>query len=1479
MGLLNGKGVERAVPALNALSSLAKTDGANQVAIAKAGGIPPMISWLSADSEEVQEEAANTLYALSDGNVTTQALIVKSEGISPLIEIIKTSRSDKAKEHSARCLWHLCSSVENQNAIMDAGGVGPLVAMLSGDGERSPELASVTIRRLAQNNPRVSEAIGDVGGIAPLVRLLLHGSSYSQQQAAACLAELALLPDNRDAIASAGGIEPLIRLLDVPTQGTAELAARCIGNLARDNSRVDAATRAALASERARSIRAAAEAAAPAVGQALTGQAEESRNPSPGDTRSRRGSFSVQGSEAARSSSTAAARSRRSSLIQEGPVGAVGVHAGVTGKAAELLPTVIGVFEDIYAKKAQKEVDEHILMRAQEAAEAARMAAAELASEDEDAGAIVDAKEGGKVSKDATESGGASTSAGDSSVADLPASPQLHRPPPSGGGERDRRLSLSRSKTSPGGLIRHKRNMFDGPMRRSTIREGGAVSRLITMLAGRAADSIYVRGSAANVDAYDGREGKELWANAALAFAKQQDAERDREDFTIEENFAGALDGLPQMDEAHALDMAEESAAALRELADGDEQLQDSIIEGGGATPLLALFQSADKFAQKHAANCIWHLCESVDNQKAVVQAGAIAECVALLTAKITEAFGSVAAQEAAAAALASLASGGEVNRLLAIADAGGIPPLITMITSGSVAGKEKAACALVNLALDPANQTAIARANGIPPLVSLLDFNEGTEATFSHVVDALARLASRDADNQSQIAKRLVVLLGTENLVAQMRSARALCNLAADQPSSRVLILNAGALMPLVKLLSSSNGDARSEASAALSTLATNNVESQLAIASGLVALLSSGANTAKPASKEATPSPADMAAAAAATAAAEDTAEHVTELLLRLCGDDVANAKAIAKAGGIPRLVTQLSSRRLKLLDLTIAVLAVLMTDEAEGVENGVECANAGGVKPLVALLTSTGQRAASTRVEADARSGYEAQSRVAATLCAMLQHSDASRKAVVSANGLTSIILLIERGHDHVAKAEAAGAVRGLALAGGAEQSALAEEGAIPVLVKLLASRNPRCLSNAAGALAALCAGHSSNQDAVTAAGAVQLLVSLLSDQAKSGVSGDDGDDEVSQLLGTDTGGGGAVGGRAVGGTGSLADEAMQEAWELVKTNACAALSELSRGHHANQTVVASTSVIGSLIKILKVQDSPSPSPTPASPTPGASLHGAASVKPPPSTAAPPPAAAATPEAILQKIKATLDANHARVTDLFREWDVSGDGRVSKAEMRKALKLVGHEVTAEEVSELFSRLDRDDSGEIEYKELHAALRRIPAAAAAKEAEVSAASAPAAVRALAIETVPMAAAGWKASPRPSPRSYAPATIAAAEESSRRRRVWMLRTKETAARALWTISDGHASNQKSVAEAGGISPLVTLLGSGNAEAEKSAAGALAAISTNNLQNEVTLRPKTQPHTHSHPRCYLHHCTARTWLPIGRTHKPQQSAC
>jgi hypothetical protein len=64
-----------------------------------------------------------------------------------------------------------------------------------------------------------------------------------------------------------------------------------------------------------------------------------------------------------------------------------------------------------------------------------------------------------------------------------------------------------------------------------------------------------------------------------------------------------------------------------------------------------------------------------------------------------------------------------------------------------------------------------IARANGIPPLVSLLDFDDGTEQTFIHAAEALARLALNDEENQAQIAKRLVVLLGSDNVVAKARA------------------------------------------------------------------------------------------------------------------------------------------------------------------------------------------------------------------------------------------------------------------------------------------------------------------------------------------------------------------------------------------------------------------------------------------------------------------------------------------------------------------------------------------------------------------------------------------------------------------------------------------------------------------------------------------------------------------------------------
>ena len=52
-------------------------------------------------------------------------------------------------------------------------------------------------------------------------------------------------------------------------------------------------------------------------------------------------------------------------------------------------------------------------------------------------------------------------------------------------------------------------------------------------------------------------------------------------------------------------------------------------------------------------------------------------------------------------------------DRLRLMAEMGGIPPLVTLVATGSTMGKEQASCALWHLALDKTNQGLIVRANG----------------------------------------------------------------------------------------------------------------------------------------------------------------------------------------------------------------------------------------------------------------------------------------------------------------------------------------------------------------------------------------------------------------------------------------------------------------------------------------------------------------------------------------------------------------------------------------------------------------------------------------------------------------------------------------------------------------------------------------------------------------------------------------------
>lgn len=86
-------------------------------------------------------------------------------------------------------------------------------------------------------------------------------------------------------------------------------------------------------------------------------------------------------------------------------------------------------------------------------------------------------------------------------------------------------------------------------------------------------------------------------------------------------------------------------------------------------------------------------------------------------------------------------------------------------------------------------------------------------------------------------------------------------------------------------------------------------------------------------------------------------------------------------------------------------------------------------------------------------------------------------------------------------------------------------------------------------------------------------------------------------------------------------------------------------------------------------------------------------------------PPPA---TEPIALTKLKQALGQHFYRVIDLFKRWDVDCDHTISKEELRLALGALNVPHDEATLSTLFQELDADQSGSIDFEELHSALRK---------------------------------------------------------------------------------------------------------------------------------------------------------------------------
>ena len=817
-----------------AISALSRAHTENQGAVARTGAIAPLCALVREGAPEVKEQSAAALWALSEANMANKATIAKLGGIEPLVTLVVDAHSEgalanaqgglislsnkhaenrsaiaklivkliaKLGQSSASASSHvhvLCTvrvfaedGAPNQMALANAGAIPQLIARLAEGDSRDHDYAAAqreaahALLALATGNPTLQSLIVKSAGVPPLISLVDKGSVEAQQYAARALLHLAVDSNSAAAIASSGGITPLVAMLSSSEGLSVETAASTLSRLARVSPAV--------------ALRVAHEGGITPLVRLLT-----------------QGSEATQQQAAAAIADVGNVAATRDMIADAG--GIVALVALLASKANSTAETAARALANLARDGA---IDEHDAIEAE--------------GEGERLG------ERGRAARRSRESQ-ASEAVGSADTT-LPTA-----------------VELATSGPSPSEATLHAR----GCERRRSVADAGGVATLIRML--------YVPSVRDS--------GHRMAADQAPVGASDPAG-------------TGLRSSLNTGEDGDGMGVACMAAVALSHLAGGDLAMQEAVIGAGGVVALLHLLRNGSQTAQEHAASAFLHLCESPANQQAIVDAGLISELVSL--SKV----GTARAQELAAQCISDLAKGavaeregyiargaatsnahgdrttkegiaptaeadtqsemhlegvgGQVEsqqkaprregtesleRIRAIAAAGGIAPLVSMLTTGNAACKERAVSALVHLSVDPLNQETITRSGGIPPIVTLLE--SGTPTAHGFAAAALARLAAGNANNQVQIAKRLVTLLAPAvSEGAQQRAAAQLWELARCHPGAAAKVVNAGAIAPLVILAGQPRAaEAKAAAVSALACLAEQDASNRLAIATGLVTL-----------------------------------------------------------------------------------------------------------------------------------------------------------------------------------------------------------------------------------------------------------------------------------------------------------------------------------------------------------------------------------------------------------------------------------------------------------------------------------------------------------------------------------------------------------------------------------------------------------------------------------------------------------------
>ncbi|KAF0900796.1 hypothetical protein E2562_035293, partial [Oryza meyeriana var. granulata] len=260
-----------------------------------------------------------------------------------------------------------------------------------------------------------------------------------------------------------------------------------------------------------------------------------------------------------------------------------------------------------------------------------------------------------------------------------------------------------------------------------------------------------------------------------------------------------------------SVDVQRSATSEIRLLAKHNMENRIVIANCGAINLLVGLLHSPDAKTQEHAVTALLNLSINDNNKIAIANADAVDPLIHVLET------GNPEAKENSAATLFSL-SVIEENKVR-IGRSGAIKPLVDLLGNGTPRGKKDAATALFNLSILHENKARIVQADAVRYLVELMDPAAGM---VDKAVAVLANLATipegRTAIGQARGIPALVEVVELGSARGKENAAAALLQLCTNSSRFCSIVLQEGAVPPLVALSQSGTPRAREKAQALLS-------------------------------------------------------------------------------------------------------------------------------------------------------------------------------------------------------------------------------------------------------------------------------------------------------------------------------------------------------------------------------------------------------------------------------------------------------------------------------------------------------------------------------------------------------------------------------------------------------------------------------------------------------------------------------------